>query len=549
MSEHLSKTEQRQEILKCAKNPHYFINNYVRINDKKQGTLIPFDTYDFQDDLLDDYQEHQHNIILKARQMGISTITASYIAWHTLFDQFKNVLIVATKEDVAQNVIRMAKDHIQRLPEWMKIADFETNNMNSYELSNGSQVKASSTAEDAGRSESLSLLVVDEAAHVDNMDEIWGAVYPTLSETGGSSIVISTPKGVGGFFYNTYTEAREGQNLFNPVEITWDQHPDRDEEWLEEQKKNMERRKVAQEYETSFLSSGHTVIDPDDIERIDDDNVQEPVAKENFDRNLWIWEPPLHMKENEDVRYYITADVARGDGEDYSAFHVIEANEYKQVAEYKGQLEHDRYAKLLKDTGEKYGECLIIIETNKMGYSVAKELSELGYGNIFYSKKGTHEQVPQHVAESKNQRNIVPGVTTTQNNRPRMISEMERGIRNQAIEIKSERTLNEMRTFVWENGKPQAMEGSNDDLMMALAIGCWARDQIVIKQQNSMEKKKAILKGVSAEKKTFSTSFDDQLNRTPPGLGPEVQRNTDKLEKKKEEAKEQHKEYKWLYTG
>ena len=155
-------------------------------------------------------------------------------------------------------------------------------------MTNGSQIKASSTSGDAGRSEALSLLVLDEAAHIEGLDELWTGLYPTLS-TGGRCIALSTPNGVGNWFHKTYAQSEQSNNDFFPTCLPWDVHPDRDQTWFDKETRNMSRRQIAQELECNFNTSGDTVIHPDDLKRMLSLTC-EPKHKTGFDRNFWIWE-------------------------------------------------------------------------------------------------------------------------------------------------------------------------------------------------------------------------------------------------------------------
>ncbi len=350
MSYQLTKKEKLKEIVKSGKNPSYFINNYTKISHPIKGQ-IPFKTYDFQDQLLEDFNDYRFNIILKARQLGISTITAGYVAWMMLFHKDKNILVMATKFQTAANLVKKVKAIMKNLPEWMQIASIEIDNRTSFELSNGSQIKASTTSGDAGRSEALSLLVVDEAAHVEGLDELWTGLYPTLS-TGGRCIALSTPNGVGNWFHQTYIDAELGNNDFHHTNLPWDVHPDRDEEWFAEETKNMSRRQIAQEYECNFNMSGETVIHSDDMARIKE-NLVDPEYRTGFDRNFWIWE-----KYNQDCKYLLVADVSRGDDKDFSVFHIFKLETMEIVAEYKSKITPDLFANMLNDVGREYGNCL-----------------------------------------------------------------------------------------------------------------------------------------------------------------------------------------------
>ena len=156
MAFQLTKKQQVKEILRCGKDPAYFLKTYARISHPMHG-LILFDTYDFQDILLQDFNDYRFNIILKARQLGISTITAGYIVWLMLFHRDKSILVMATKFATAGNLVKKVKGIMRNVPDWLSIATITVDNRTSFELSNGSSIKAASTSGDAGRSEALSL--------------------------------------------------------------------------------------------------------------------------------------------------------------------------------------------------------------------------------------------------------------------------------------------------------------------------------------------------------------------------------------------------------
>ena len=453
MSFALTKEQILKEIVKSGKDPNYFINNYAKISHPMKG-LIPFKTYNFQTDLISDFNDYRFSVILKARQLGISTITAAYVAWLMMFHRDKNVLVIATKFGTAANLVKKVKAIHRHLPQWMKIAEISIDNRTSFELSNGSQIKASSTSSDAGRSEALSLLVIDEAAHVEGLDELWTGLYPTLS-TGGRCIALSTPNGVGNWFHKTCVDAQTENNDFHLVTLPWDVHPDRDQEWFEKETKNMSYRQIAQELECNFNMSGETVFHPEDMQLIEQ-ILCEPKYKTGFDRNLWIWE-----EYQPGSNYYISADVARGDGQDQSTYLIFKLDTNEVVAEYQGKATPDIFANLLFQTGREYGDCMMVVENNSVGWTVLSKLEESGYPNIYYSRKSTHEQVEPYLAESAG---VVPGFTTSMKTRPLIIAKFEEFVRNKLITIKSRRLYNEMKTFIWHNGKPQAMKKYNDDL-------------------------------------------------------------------------------------
>jgi len=425
--------------------------------------------------------------------------------------------------------VRKVKSIIKTLPKWRQLANISVDNQTSFELSNGSNISASTTSSDAGRSESLSLLVVDEAAHVEGLEELWKGLYPTLS-TGGRCISLSTPNGVGNWFHKTCVEAETNGNGFHLTKLPWDRHPDRDIEWYKKETRNMSRRDVAQELECSFNMSGETVINPEDLE-VMEKFVRDPKYKTGFDRNYYIWE-----EYDPTATYLMVADVARGDGNDYSVFHLLKLETMELVAEYQGKPNMDMFSNLLSSVGREYGNCLLVVENNNIGFSVLEKLIEINYPNLYYSVKSTHEFI--EVSEAEVMSNSVPGFTTSSKTRPLIVAKLEEFIRNKILTTYSSRLINELRTFVWNNGKPQAMRGYNDDLVMSLAIGCWIRDTVVTATKRDVKYTKAMLDSILRANTKISTAI--------PGMhGYRREESHDKMA----EQKRIQEEFSWLYKG
>ena len=482
MSFQLDKKQQVNEILKCGKDPAYFLTNYARISHPMHG-LILFDTYDFQDELLTDFNDYRFNVILKARQLGISTITAGYIVWMMLFHRDKAILVMATKFTTAGNLVKKVKGIMRNVPDWLKIATISVDNRTSFELSNGSSIKAASTSGDAGRSEALSLLVLDEAAHIEGLAELWTGLYPTLS-TGGRCIALSTPNGVGNWFHKTCTEADSGANNFNLTTLAWDVHPDRDEQWYAKETRNMSKRQIAQELQCNVNTSGETVIDPECMEWLFS-NVKDPKHRTGFDRNFWIWE-----EFDPTCNYLMVVDVSRGDGADFSTFHILKLETLEVIGEYQGKLTPDLFANMLNQVGREFGNAMMVVENNNIGYTVLDKL----------------------------------------------IAKLEEFIRNKLIKVYSSRTVNEMKTFIWKNGKPQAMKSYNDDLIMALAIACWVRDTAIQTNARDLNYKKAFVDAIITTRTT--------MNTTIPGQHGYKKDNT--LDKKMTDSEKLYEQYKWI---
>ena len=500
--------KQVKEIIKSGKNPAYFMAKYVKIQHPNRG-LIQFSLYEFQKESLDEFRENRFNVILKSRQLGLSTLVAAYALWMAIFQRDKNILIIATKLAVAVNFIRKVKTMLRSLPKWLILPQLVADNRQTLEFNNGSIIKAIPTSEDAGRSEALSLLIIDEAAFVKNFDTLWMGLYPTLS-TGGEAIILSTPNGVGGQYHKLYTDAVLGENEFNPIKLPWDVHPERGEEWFSTETKNMSKRQIAQELLCDFVSSGETFLQNESLDWIRD-LVRDPKDKWFDDRNMWIWEYPLSSH-----KYVISADVSRGDAKDYSTFHVIDTTTDEVVAEYKGKVPPDRFGELLDEAGKKYYNALVCPENNTFGYTTAMKLKELSYPNLYYeTSKGflIGNYTPVH--DSK-----IPGFSTQGKSRIQILSKLEEVLRNRAVRVYSSRLYDELKTFIWKGQKAQAQKSANDDLVMALAIGVWLYDAGGNYSKHSETLNAALLKGMSVTNRKYDTSNDPSKSTTSPYVNP-----------------------------
>jgi len=245
------------EFQKCSMDYVYATKKYLKIEHPLKGK-IPFHLFPFQEKTLTELQKHRFNVVLKSRQMGISTLLAADSLLKMLFNENFKVLVIATTQDVARNLVHKVKVMHENLPVWMrgKIVD---NNKLSISFKNGSSIKAVSSSAHSGRSEALSLLIIDEAAFVDRIDTIWGAALPTLS-TGGSATLLSTPNGIGNLFHKIWEEAEsglvtEGLEPFNPIKLKWDLHPERNQAWRDQQTYALGERIASQE-----CVSGDTLI-------------------------------------------------------------------------------------------------------------------------------------------------------------------------------------------------------------------------------------------------------------------------------------------------
>lgn len=319
-----------------------------------------------------------------------------------------------------------------------------------------------------------------------------------------------TPNGVGNWFHKTCEDAEAGNNEFVITKLPWDVHPDRDEEWYKKETRNMDERAIAQELNCNFNASGKTVISANDLERLKA-LIRDPKYKTGPDRGYWIWEEYKPEK-----TYLISVDVATGHGEDTTAISVVSLEDMTRVAEYKGKIDTDILEQiLLPSICEEYGNPMLAIENNNIGIEVAKHMAFEGYMNLYYSKKGSHEYVSP--VEALGNSSAIPGFTTSMKTRPLLIMKLEEYIRNKSLISFSSRFHSELTTFVWKNGRPEAMGNYNDDLVLSQAIGCWIRDTALFEGARDVKYNRNMLESIVVTRMGIDTRVPGQTNEKHSG--------------------------------
>jgi len=545
----LSKKKLQQEIIKCGRDPIYFIKMYCMIQEPIKGH-IPFNLFPYQEELIHEFINNRFNIVLKGRQLGISWLSSAFCLWLMMFRRNKVIMSVSTKEKVAAKIIEKVKYQYKHLPTFLKeFNGIDTDNNAKFKFMNGSEVVAETTTSDSGRSYSLSLLIIDEAAYVENLDGdqgLWTALAPTLS-TGGRAIAFSSPAGASGWFYETYTRAAENEIRheadWNPIKLMWWVHPNRDDEWFKAQEAAIPNPKaLAQEHLCDFSASGDTVISSDDlidlkrfldsINEETDEEHKEPKFKTSIDRNYWIWQ-----RYNPDHKYVMGVDTSRGDGKDFSTFHIMDVVTDEIVAEYKGKVPADIYAEIIYSAAEEYGFPLLAVEKN-MGEAVLMKLQEMDTPNLYCQKRGTSEFIPYSQMAYDN--SVVLGFVTSARSKDLIIAKMEEFIRMRKVKIYSERLYNEFLNFMWDDsGRAKAKRGYNDDLVMSFAITIWIRETAIEQDKRKRLHDSAMLNAFKAVGKKFDYSLEASKGFE---AGPYLKRQS-----KRQEDITNRKKYSWLF--
>lgn len=473
-------TNEFKIFAQVSKDPYLF-SDYARIIHPIRGKL-PFNLFSYQKRVLYYFLKYRFNIVLKFRQAGLTELISLYCLWLAMYFPNKNIQIISIKDRVAKKVLRRIKYVYKNLPWFLQIKIVngrpgEIGTASEMEFSNGSLITSIPTTEEAGRSEAVSLLVIDEAAIVRWATQIWAAAFPTLS-TGGSAILNSTPYGVGNLFHKTWVDAVAKGNNFNPVRLYWKMHPERDDNWYKIMSDALGPRRTAQEIDGDFLTSGSSVFDLLDIKAIEDLLTEVEPFEILENGNLKRIFLPTRNKQ-----HYIAADVATGRSKDYSAFSNMD-RQGKEYSFYKGKIGVSRFAELLMKEGKRYNNAIIAPESNDIGLAVTSKIQDHGYPALFYTTRMLKEK-----GKSKPKIEKIPGWYTTSKNRPIIIEELESDIRNNIIETYDNFFVNEAYTFIYdEANRPVAMgkeTGKGDGDFLDDDEGRYTDDSILAKAINN----------------------------------------------------------------
>jgi hypothetical protein len=512
-------------IKRCQKSPSFFLESFGKVKHPKLG-IIPFRLFDYQKKCLKAYLTHRFNIFKKCRQCGISTLTGAYALWYAMFFNNKTILIVSKRDiDAMEFVSRNIKFVYDNLPEWMrKLWPIMTRNEHSLVFANGSVIRSLTSSADTLRSNASSLNIIDEAAFMPHMEDMWAGGWSTLQH-GGNVIVISTAKGVGNWYWKTWTDAESLSNNFNPIVINWwdmdwrleyvdelsgltkciaptdgirkcsdpgdiEKYGPFCSPWLENEYKGLATKgddsKFRQEVLAEFIGSGATVLsrhalsivsasvsEHTDYKVVDRVDYVNPVSMDrdvlDFQGQFWVWNPPVvgdpEAEDPEDRiahQYVIGADPSSGEASDYCGLQVFDCFTREQVAELRIRTLPKTFARMVDYIGRWYNQALVVCERNGIGQAVCQELNEdIVYPNLWRQrKKRTDLKIKWGHI----------GWPTTHQTKHMLVKYLVDNIGEEGFVIKSPRLYKEFLIFVHLDGGKYGNEpgtGNTDDLVMA----------------------------------------------------------------------------------
>lgn len=484
-----------QEYIKCSRDPIYFAEKYIKIVHVDHG-LIPIKLYDYQKEIIEKITDNRRVAVVTSRQAGKTTTAVAVILHYILFNDHKTVALLANKGDSAREILDRIQIAYEALPLWMS-QGVEEWNKGSVAFENGCKIIAAATSSSAIRGKSISLLYIDETAFVENWDEFFASVFPTISSGKTTKVLFtSTPNGLN-HFYKTIVGAREGRNGYELVEVPWQRVPGRDEDWMRDTLASMDNdtQKFAQEFSCEFMGSSGTLISGQTLKEL----VHRTPLKE--EDGLAVYEEP-----RENVNYVCVVDVSRGKGLDYSAFQIIDVGRmpYNQVCVYRNNLTPPvEFTQMLHGFLKKYNDAMVLVEVNDIGGQVADLLHyDFEYENII--KTVTGGSAGKRISTTgKGDR----GVKTSKVVKSVGCSILKLLVEQKQLQINDFDTINELSTFSKKGSSYEAEPGHHDDLVMCLVLFSWLSNQKYFKEMTDINTLAKLRERTEEEVDVWMTPF------------------------------------------
>lgn len=488
--------EKVQEMLKCSQDPIHFAENHMKIVNVDHG-LMTIPLYDYQKEIITTVLNERFTVAECSRQSGKTTSITVFVLWYIIFNPNKTVAILANKAETAREILSRIQLAYEHLPKWLQQGIVEWNK-GSFELENGSRVLAAATSSNNIRGYSINLLIIDEAAFIDNWDEFFTSVFPTISSGNSTKLVlVSTVNGLN-HFYKITSLARQGKNDYRLISVPWQKVPGRDEKWKEKTlaAMNYDYDKFAQEFENQYLGSSGTLIAGWKLQEL---VPQTPIAEH---AGISQYEKPKSNR-----TYVGIADVSRGKGLDYSALQIMDVTEmpYQQVLTFRDNTTTPGdFAEIINRIGRQYNNCSILVEVNDIGQQVAESLYfDYEYESLLFTESAGKQgrRITMSYKSSATDR----GIRTTKTVKAIGCSMLKLLIEQNQLLLHDYETIHELSTFSKKNASYEAESGCNDDLVMCLVLFGWVTEQKFFKDLTDIN---TLLK---LKEKSFEDLNDDML--------------------------------------
>jgi len=466
--------EKLNEFLKCKNDFEYYCKKYVIMELPGRNEIMK--PYDKQLELIRFLQKEKHVIVLKSRQIGISTITQVYVSWLCIF--YRNVVfgIISKDGPEATSFARKIVSILQNIPSWFGVK-FIKKSEQSFILSNGCQCYASPVTKIPSktlRGKSITFLISDETAFTNDIEEAWTSIVPALSTNHKmardagvpyGTIILSTPnktQGIGKFFYDKYTKSVRNESILKYFEIYWKEIPQlaNDPSWYSDQCAllDYDQNKIDQELELKFISTEGNFFSPEICSILQENarNRKPILIQKIHGGEFWKFEEFIPSN-----FYIMGIDTATSFGSDKSTIEIFNYETLDQVWEYQGKCEILDFILVIQFAFACYKNCHVVIENNSCANQVVETLKRTEvYNHMYKEKKGTR---------------IIPGLSTNAKSRPLMIDALYSYVSQYPDLVKSKRLALELTGLIDKKGKVEADKGIHDDLAMATSMAFYVR--------------------------------------------------------------------------
>lgn len=445
------------EWLKCTQSFPYFAYTYARIYNAQQRQWVPFRLWPAQMEVAQAMQRERFLVILKARQIGMSWLATCYTLWLMIFRPASTNLLFSRRDDEAVELLSQRVCGIyRRLPPYMQCRTVVIENEHEFRLTNGSATLAFPSQ--GGDSYTGNLVLLDEFDLHERPQRLLASVEPTIS-AGGQLFMMSRPNKARpkSVFKETYRKAAAGETRWRPIFLPWSARPDRDQNWYEEQKRDI------------LASDGS-------IDRLWEQypaTADEALAPNTMDKRIpaaWLLScdhanghgenplglPGLQVFESPNgIDYIIGIDPAEGNPQsDESVVQIIRADNGRQVAVLAGRIEPATLATYADLLAQWYSNAIAIVERNNHGHVVIQQLSDTRL----------------RVANGPDGR---PGYLKTARTSADLWAKVVEIIRDERPEIHDRETLSQL--FAIEGASLKAPDGMHDDRADAWGLAQWGR--------------------------------------------------------------------------
>ena len=467
-------TEQElEDFARCADpvdGPMHFLDNFFHIQHPTLGKMV-YHPFEYQRRLINNYHSNRFSISLMPRQTGKSTSAAGYLLWYAMFVPDSTILIAAHKYLGAQEIMQRIRYAYELCPNHIR-AGATSYNKGSLEFDNGSRIVSQTTTENTGRGMSITLLYLDEFAFVRPTiaKEFWTSITPTLS-TGGKAIITSTPNSDEDQFAYIWKGANKiedeygnprpnglGINGFRAFRAYWQEHPDRNDTWAQEQRSQLGEERFRREMDCEFVINDETLISP--IKLLDLEGV-EPIKKTGQVR----WYRPIDARKI----YVVALDPSLGTGSDPAAIQVFEADTTEQVAEWRhNRSDIPTQIRILVDIVKEINT--VVRDNKRIYYSV--ENNTLGEAALLSIAEYGEENIPGYFLSDNSvtagtNRRFRKGFNTNSKSKITACNKFKILVESGRMKVYSKPLISELKTFVASGTSFAAKPGETDDLVMS----------------------------------------------------------------------------------